>query len=89
MRELREHRSPIACLAIIGLMLNLVVSMVCGIPDKAGAAANSTTLIDTAELCLHDSGAVPTDDGSAPQSPLKPCPFCLTTAQIALVLRAL
>src|SRR5262245_43998053 len=85
MGGLRRNRCLIACLAIFGLMLNLAAGMLCCLPKNAAAAADLSLFGDGA-ICTHDGSGAPRADEQPPPHPhVKPCPLCLTAANVALV----
>jgi hypothetical protein len=85
MTALRAYRALIACLAILGLTVNLAAGVLCFVPGNA-VSTDSLAFAESWTICSHDgSGVAPPNDGSAPQSPAKPCPLCLTAAKLVLI----
>jgi hypothetical protein len=88
MTVLRKYRALTACLAILGLTVNLVVGVLCCVPGNV-VSKDNLAFAESWTICSHDGSSVTRpDDGSAPQSPVKPCPLCLTAAKLVLIAAA-
>jgi hypothetical protein len=85
MATLRDHRALIACLAILGLIFNLIVGVICCAPGN-NVSSEDFAFAEPWTICSHDSsGAAPAADPSGPQRPIKPCPLCLMAGTPGLI----
>jgi Protein of unknown function (DUF2946) len=81
MGTVRHHRGPIAWVALVALIGNLVLGMFCSVPLKSPALDPLLGAV----ICTSHGEQAPADENPAP-APSKPCQICTAAVALSLVL---
>lgn len=92
MDHLRRFKFPVALFAVAGLLANLIVAALCCVPSRTNSALADfpVDLLGSPVLCSdHGTNAASSDGAPNPGPPAKPCPICMTSVAVALLIVAL
>ena len=90
--QLRRFKFPVALFAVAGLLANLIVAALCCVPAGTNSALADfpVDLLGAPLLCSgHGADAASSDGAPDPKPPAKPCPICMTSVAVALLVVAL
>jgi hypothetical protein len=91
-RHLRRFKFAVASIAVVGLLANLIVAGLCCVPARTNSDFSDypADLLGPLVLCSGHSADTASPDGAPnPNPPTKPCPICMTSVAIALLVVAL